>query len=153
MAVPNLLGFADEVRGIIHQMINLYNEADREEKSCCNLSVSQCCTLLAFDSIDEQLTMNQLSSRLDLSTSTMTRHVDRLVHKGHAERAPSEQDRRRVIVQLTESGKEMAETLRNCEQNLFSEVLQSIPPDQWGTVVSTLKLLVNAIQARKSDCC
>ena len=153
MVAPNLLGFADEARAVIHQLINLYNEADREEKACCNLSVSQCCTLLAFDSIDEQLTMNQLSLRLDLSTSTMTRHVDRLVHKGYIERAPSEQDRRRVIVRLTESGKEMAETLSNCEQNLFSEVLQSIPPDQWETVVSALKLFVNAIQARKTGCC
>ena len=150
---PKLPEFATEISTLIHELIRVYNDADREEKACCNLAISQCCTLLGFDSVDEHLTMNTLSSRLGLSTSTMTRHVDGLVHKGHIERISSEKDRRHVLVGLTMSGKEMAERLKCCEQNLFCEVLQSIPADQWEAVVSALKLLLDAVKTRQQDCC
>lgn len=153
MVQSKLSEFTTEVKTLIHELVRAYNEADREEKACCNLTISQCCTLLAFDSIDEQLTMNALSSRLGLSTSTMTRHVDGLVHKGYIERLSSETDRRQVFVRLTASGKEMLERLRCCEVNLFDAVLQSIPANQWETIVSALKLLLNAIRTRKQNCC
>ena len=153
MADPKFSDFTNEVRALLYDFIRAYNEADREEKACCDVTISQCCTLLAFEPPDEQLTMNVLSSRLGLSTSTMTRNVDGLVHKGYIARTSSEHDRRQVLVQLTESGKEMAERLRCCEHDLFHEALQSIPAEQWENVVSALKLLLHAISTRKQDCC
>ena len=152
MTHPKFSVFADEVTTLIHELIRAYNEADCEEKACCDVTISQCCTLLSFDPVDKQMTMNELSSCLGLSTSTMTRNVDGLVRKGYIERHTPERDRRQVFVQLTSAGKEMAGRLKCCEQNLFHGVLQSIPADQWETVVSALKLLLNAIYTRKDDC-
>ncbi|MBI1924400.1 MarR family transcriptional regulator [Candidatus Poribacteria bacterium] len=153
MSDTKFSAFANEVRALVHEFMGAYNEADREEKACCDVTLSQCCTLLAFHSIDEQLTMNALSSRLGLSTSTMTRNVDGLVRKGYIARTSSERDRRQVLVQLTANGKEMAERLRCCERDLFSEALGAIPADQWESVVSALRLLLNAIHTRKENCC
>ena len=144
---------AAEVKSLIYEFIQLYNQADQEEKACCDLTISQCLTLLAFESTNERLTMNTLSSRVGISTSTMTRHVDRLVRKGDLERIASEKDRRQVIVRLTPTGKDMVEQLRRCELSLSRHVLESIPADQWENVVSSLKLLLAALNARNQDCC
>ena len=145
--------YISEVQGLLHELIRLYHEADQEEKACCGLTISQCCTLLAFDSADEQLTMNTLSERVGLSTSTMTRHVDGLVNKGHLVRMPSVTDRRQVIVQLTQTGKAMTEKLSACETTLVGQVLQAIPEAEWERVVTALKSLVGALKTRAQNCC
>ena len=153
MSDPKFSSFANEVSALVHEFMRAYNEADREEKACCDVTLSQCCTLLAFHPVDAQLTMNALSARLGLSTSTMTRNIDGLVRKGYITRTSSERDRRQVFVQLTADGKEMAERLLCCERDLFHEALRLIPADQWESVVSALRLLLNAVHTRKENCC
>lgn len=51
--------------------------------------------------------MNQLSERMSLARSTMTRVVDTLVRDGILERVRDREDRRLVEVQLTEKGKDL----------------------------------------------
>lgn len=48
----------------------------------------------------------ELARRLDVSTAAATGLVDRLVGRGHVERHPHEQDRRRTTVAVTASGRE-----------------------------------------------
>jgi DNA-binding MarR family transcriptional regulator len=47
----------------------------------------------------------EVARRLDVSTAASTGIVDRLVERGHAERRPHADDRRRVDVHLTDSGR------------------------------------------------
>jgi DNA-binding MarR family transcriptional regulator len=48
----------------------------------------------------------ELARRLDVSTAAATGLVDRLVGRGHVERRPHAEDRRRTTVEVTESGRE-----------------------------------------------
>ena len=48
----------------------------------------------------------ELARRLEVSTAAATGLVDRLVGRGHVERRPHEQDRRRTSVEVTPSGRE-----------------------------------------------
>lgn len=48
----------------------------------------------------------ELARRLDMTTAAATGLVDRLVGRGHVERHPHEQDRRRTTVEVTPSGRE-----------------------------------------------
>ncbi|WP_167880637.1 MarR family winged helix-turn-helix transcriptional regulator [Nocardioides guangzhouensis] len=53
----------------------------------------------------EPLGPAEVARRLDVSTAASTGIVDRLVERGHAERRPHADDRRRVDVHLTDSGR------------------------------------------------
>src|ERR1019366_445337 len=56
--------------------------------------------------------MSDLAEALGVSLSTATRMVDRLVGKKTPVRRPSEQDRRTVQVEISESGKAIQEVFR-----------------------------------------
>ena len=47
----------------------------------------------------------EIARRLDVSTAASSGIVDRLVGHGHAERKPHPSDRRRQVVEITESGR------------------------------------------------
>src|SRR6478735_732863 len=54
----------------------------------------------------EPLGPAELARLLNVTTAASTGLVDRLVQRGHVERQPHEQDRRRTQVEVTESGRE-----------------------------------------------
>ncbi len=152
MPQENFEDFANEVKELILEFVNLYRFLDKDEKACYRVTVSQCYTLLAFDG-KEKLTMNELSNELGLSSSTMTRNVDVLIRRGYLERVRDNADRRLVFVRLTESGKELMANLRGCEQKFFTEVLRTIPDSEWKNVASSLKLLLAALKEKGAVCC
>ncbi|HTX92788.1 MAG TPA: MarR family transcriptional regulator [Anaerolineales bacterium] len=55
---------------------------------------------------DGPVSMGELSRELEVPLSTATRTVDWLVNNGYAQRLPDPKDRRIVLVELTDSGKE-----------------------------------------------
>jgi DNA-binding MarR family transcriptional regulator len=62
--------------------------------------------MTALDHLSRQpLGPAEVARRLDVSTAASTGIVDRLVERGHAERRPHADDRRRVDVHLTDSGR------------------------------------------------
>ena len=58
----------------------------------------------------------EIARRLDVSTAASSGIVDRLVAHGHAARTPHPSDRRRLVVEITESG--MADTVAHLEPML-----------------------------------
>lgn len=63
--------------------------------------------LLAMEHLLEQpVGPGELARHLDVTTAAATGLVDRLVGRGHVERHPHEQDRRRTTVEVTASGRE-----------------------------------------------
>jgi DNA-binding MarR family transcriptional regulator len=72
----------------------------------------------------------EVARRLDVSTAASTGIVDRLVDRGHAERRPHADDRRRVDVHLTDSGR--AEILEHLAP-MFAELARldaTFTPDE-----------------------
>jgi DNA-binding MarR family transcriptional regulator len=55
---------------------------------------------------DEPLGPGDLARILDVTTAASTGLVDRLERRGHVERRPHEQDRRRTQIEVTASGRE-----------------------------------------------
>jgi DNA-binding MarR family transcriptional regulator len=59
---------------------------------------------LRYQGEPHRLTPGQLSQQLNLSSGAMTNRLDRLEAAGHIRRVPDPNDRRSVLVELTESG-------------------------------------------------
>lgn len=72
------------------------------------------------------VTPKQAGEYLELSTGAVTSLVDRLERRGHLERQPNPSDRRSVLVQLTDSGREIAATIGGVYRSVFRE---SIPTE------------------------
>lgn len=53
----------------------------------------------------EQIGPAEVARRLDVSTAAVTGIVDRLAGRGHVERVPHPEDRRRTTLHITESGR------------------------------------------------
>lgn len=56
---------------------------------------------------EDNITIQQLAQKTALSKSTLTRMLDRLEESGHVLRIFPEDDRRKVLIQLTEENKRM----------------------------------------------
>jgi MarR family transcriptional regulator, organic hydroperoxide resistance regulator len=59
-------------------------------------------------------TIGALAQRMDMNPPTMTKLIDRIVSAGHVQRLVDEQDNRRVLVFITDSGLELHGRLSKC---------------------------------------
>jgi len=98
--------------------------------------------------------VRELSQRMGLDTSTVTRLVDVLVRDGMAQRARDEAaDRRRVFVSLSETGRELARRLECCADDYCERILERIPAECREDVYTALQHLVEAIDDLPAACC
>ena len=88
------------------KMLSCYNPYIKKK----GLTVSQLFVLLALYERDE-MTPQELSSKLALNSSTLTGILDRLEQKGLIKREINSNDRRSIAIKLTNSAKEMKDEL------------------------------------------
>lgn len=74
-----------------------------------------------------EFTMTQLAEALGISTAAMTKVIDQLVQGNYLERKRSEVDRRVIILQLTEAGKQIIEEAIRTRRTLLKELLSDLP--------------------------
>jgi DNA-binding MarR family transcriptional regulator len=138
-----------EILSLAYQRINAL---ERGEKRCFGVSMSQCVALETLRR-EGSIPVHELSERMGLETSTVTRLVDGLVRDGLARRARDEEgDRRRVFVSLTDSGDELAERLESCADEYCERILAGIPAKRREDVYQALELLVQAIDDLPASC-
>ena len=75
----------------------------------------------------------------------MSRTINNLVESGLAVRALDDDDRRYVVIQLTESGQLLFEDTETSMHQYFSNVFQRIPENKRKQVLESLALLVDAV--------
>jgi len=69
--------------------------------------------LLAMDLLERRgrITAGQLAQEMGLTTGAVTSVVDRLERKGYAQRIRDEEDRRRVLIELTQKARDEVEEI------------------------------------------
>jgi DNA-binding MarR family transcriptional regulator len=138
--------------GVMEQFVRKFATRDRNEKFCYGVTMTQCYTL---DSIfnHKTMTMQSLSTELGLAISTLTRVVDILVRDGFIHRYPGEQDRRKVYVELTEKGKQLAVKLKTCSEQIWHTVFDKIPKDKQSEIITNIQLLHSVLEEVNKQCC
>ncbi len=89
-------------------MVVKLEEEERQHSSFTDLSVVEIHTLVAIGT-EKPRTMTQVAGILNISVSTLTTAVNKLLKKGYVERMRDSEDRRIVKVTLTEKGREAVE--------------------------------------------
>lgn len=72
------------------------------------------------------IAIQELAGRTSLSKSTLTAMLDRLEEAGHIVRIPSPEDRRRILIQLTEKDRRLRDTYIRISDEMNDLVYQGL---------------------------
>jgi DNA-binding MarR family transcriptional regulator len=111
------------------------------------VSVAQCHLLLGIED-GQPTSITDLSERLDLDRSTVSRTVEALASRGVVAREEDPQDRRFSKLVLTQEGTETAEQIHRENDQYFTRVFSSIPKERRKDVLEGFELLVKACRRR-----
>lgn len=141
---------AATLRELLRVLIRKLGILERSEASCCEMTLSQCHTLIEIGRAGA-LSVNQLSDRLGLDKSTVSRSADKLVLEGLLLREESAVDRRYISLKLSSEGIAAYNNLEQRMATYFDSVVSEIDPTERAMVLKGLKTLAAALKSNK--CC
>lgn len=96
------------------------------------------------------VTTGQLARRLDVTMSTTSGLVAKLVDRGLIARGSSEDDRRQIPLELTDSGRTLAGELAEVTRPFMKKLADELGPDL-GEVVAALEKLTSAAERVRGE--
>lgn len=142
----------DEVGLMIQKLVRVFQIFERDEIMASGFTTSQCYTLLELYRC-ESFTMNELSEKMNLNSSTMTRILDNLVRDKYISRGKDQFDRRIVVVSLTDTGREVAKNLDTTVKDYYKKIIENIPEGQVEDVLKSVNILQKAFEKSNPNCC
>ncbi len=136
-----------ELAGFLGRLTRLSHVASRDDAICCGVTVSQCHILLSLWEAGKT-TMQSLSHRLGIAPSTLTRNIEPLVTNGWILRERADDDRRRVVVELSSEGQEKANELKSVQLETCQRLLGSLPAPERETVLGAMGALLTAMEIK-----
>jgi DNA-binding MarR family transcriptional regulator len=111
------------------------------------LSTRQMETLEAlFHKQDKSLTPAQLAEETHLTRSAMTSNLDSLQKRGYLSRKAHPNDRRRLIISLTQKGLELCENIMPARYRDMSRVMQCLSSEMRDTLHTIYNRLIENIR-------
>jgi DNA-binding MarR family transcriptional regulator len=96
------------------------------------------------------MTMSRLADGLNVSDSNATGLIDRMEERGFVERTRVPEDRRIVMVRLTDSGRRLLEEVDALSDELLRSTLSRVKPSQLAGIASAVAELRAAVEAATS---
>ena len=115
----------------IERELNIQNNA-----TCCEgVTLAQCHTLLEVYA-HKSISLNELSDKLYLDKSTVSRTVDSLVKNGTANRVIPEENRRKVTISLTGKGNGICRQINRDSDAYFDAIITiAVSPEGFDRVI------------------
>ncbi|HVN61420.1 MAG TPA: MarR family transcriptional regulator [Gaiellaceae bacterium] len=129
----NTLGVADRLRPVLLQI----NRELRRETRAGGFSPEQVALLVAIK-YAPGTGVRELAAQERISAPAMSKHVDRLERAGLVERTPSERDRRRVGLTLTDEGRRVLRRVRSRRTAWLVSRLAALSPDELAAVEAAI---------------
>lgn len=131
------------LRGILRHITTRSRKLARET----GLTVPQVACLRALaEAPSGEATIAELARAIELSSPTVTGLVDRLEHRGLAQRARGTRDRRKVFVSLTESGHDQVKSLPQLTQETFFAALMSLDARERAELRASLERIAELME-------
>ena len=127
-------------------------ELDRVVTASFGINQAMTNTLAVIEGADEPLTPSEISERTLISSATMTSTLDRLERQGWIERLPNPDDRRSVLVQVTEEGQALCDACLPGIHAVEREVVSDLEPAEREQLLALLaKLLTGAARVAEAE--
>ncbi|MDF2843491.1 MAG: MarR family transcriptional regulator [Herbinix sp.] len=138
------------LRELIRVLVRNLGMLEKSDASCCGVTITQCHAIVEIGR-KGKISLIDLADLLDVDKSSMSRTVNNLVETGLAIRDLDTENRRFVVIQLTDAGKNVFQSIENSMDNYYKDIFSSIPEDKREQVLESLALLTNA--AKNNKCC
>ena len=125
--------FLSELLSLTRHIANISNDDTKIGSGIFILSI--------IDSIHNCI-MKNIVETLNLLASTATRQVDALVGQGFIKRDVAKNDRRKVILTLTEKGKQTNERLKNHLNKVISSSLKTYSKEEIMLAIEVLHTII-----------
>jgi DNA-binding MarR family transcriptional regulator len=109
------------------------------------LSPSSALALSIIADAEVPLPPNEIAERLIISRATITGLLDSLERRGYVRRMPHSSDRRMLLIEPTESGRNIANEFRLVVHRQQKEWLAALTESEQGQLVDTLHRLQSAL--------
>lgn len=100
---------------------------------------------------DEELNQSELSRLIGVQGPAMVRMLDSLAQEGLIERQQSHHDLRVTINRITDSGRQVVNTIMGITNELRSQVLSEVDPDDLRTTVAVLTQILRSLDRFDPD--
>lgn len=92
----------------------------------------------------DSCSLKDISENTRFPASTASRRVDELVDVGYIERTRSPEDRREIVLRLTNNGKAIFKLFRDHREKSLKRFLKTVPEEEVSSFVKILRLLVES---------
>lgn len=135
----------EDIGHLLQKAVRTFQILEREQIKTHGFTSSQCYILLELYK-NQTLSMNEISDKMHLEISTITRIMNNLVRDHLILRQRSLYDKRVVEATLTEKGKEVALQLQKSIVNYYKDVISNLPRGHVREVMGAVELLVAALE-------
>lgn len=97
----------------------------------------------------EPRNMSSVAKTLSVTTGTLTIAVNSLVKKEYVDRKRSGEDRRVVLVSLTDAGKRAYEQHKRFHEELIASILEQLSPEESKVLVTVLSRMTDFFEERR----
>jgi DNA-binding MarR family transcriptional regulator len=132
---------------LLREVARLYLRLQRSCVAGCGDTSSTQCFILGEVYRSGPLTQADLGRRLALDKSWTSRAVEALVQEGLLVKESAQEDRRKVVISLSKSGKKRAEELDWALNGQAEGIINRVPQRQRPNIYESLRLLRDALQA------
>lgn len=112
----------------------------RSERAIDRMSDGQFAVLAAL-SLHGSHTLGELADRERVSAPSMNRTVNCLEESGYATRTPDADDRRKVNIDITDTGREVVDETVRRRDSWLEKALVSLPPEQRDVLVRAAAIM------------
>ena len=138
---------------LLSQVARRVTSLQASQICCGDLTLEQFQTLRAIDAAVEPRSLGQLSARMGVDLSTMSRNMTVLERHEYALRGRSAEDGRVVTVKLTTKGRRALESLRCDEEETFRKIYGAVPAATRPKIVEALVILEACLSASADEPC
>lgn len=100
------------------------------------------------------LSLNQLAHSLGVSAASASTMVDRLIEKGVLTRHHSEEDRRKIVIQIEEETGQKLRVVHSAMRQAMDQLTTVLGPDtthQWFDVMGKISIALDALESQSEE--
>lgn len=142
---------------LIEEILNLQQKADNTFRHFSpqhwielNLSIAQLKSLL-FIASKGKTNFKKIAEALGVTPPNITGIIDRLVEQGLVSRTENPEDRRIMLLQVTDKGQQLLANLRERRVNYMRQVLARMSEEELLILSKGLSALVKAAEKQKEE--
>lgn len=98
--------------------------------------------------IDREMTMSEVANELDITVGTLTIAINKLIKKEYVERRRIEEDRRVVLIRLTDKGIEAFKNHANFHDDMINSVIKELSHEEEIVLMSSLEKITKFFEEK-----